>query len=971
MRLSSILRKVPACWFTVLAVAALVPHTAWAEAPISLSAEQVACNAGQLGRLLGRTVPLREEVADGAGTAALGALDGGWTLFATYADPFGAYEGLLVGPRTDPPAPERQLAFVLQPSIRELLLNPERPPLSQVTLAREDSASTLTGVGATDRLALALDPTLDPVPRAVSSASLVIDDGALGGETTGTGQARPASTRPGRGLDADGLTALCHLGLTREDLRLFALIQRLLRLDLRDGDGTALGAAVALYRDRAPDHLRADVYPRPTETADGGASTTCRFSLEIDFERAEDRSLRRARLRQVEPVGEGLPACTGAAIAGEAFLVPANRAGGPPWSRGEASEALQLGGSGSAPGDAVADLDRLLDGSRWNRPGPAPVNGCSFPTDAELAASPRRDVNVESMAVTLGVSPGVPQDEAGDRLLADPALYRRIRADQEAIARLDPLLPEGFPSFSEPTHLGRMILRIDGGPNVRDAVTSDPLFRCLTGQYDIAWTLFDQTGGGPTRYLVRLQLSRVMNLNRLAEKLGQIPGVAEVTPEHLISDPSFNPELCLRRGTEPGSLEYWLGGEQWYLSTAPGVVERQPVVDRLPEPSTWTCAPFGPTSGQGATVEGSAVASRSERWLHWPGAQPTPEQIACNRGQLRGLFDRLRVLGPAGEGPARPTTVFVSPGDPAGRIDGLLVSRDLPPADGSGGETEGPEGQLSFHLDTAVRDLLLNPERPPLDQVVLARETSTSILVPPSDPFQVAVVIDPTLGASAGGGDGAAETGGIGPSDLVIDNLAAPPASGAGDRAAATRPGRGLLADHITTVCHARLDSIDRRMFSLLERTLRFDLTDPATGTRYAPLVALYAARQSSDVPPSAWGVNLGGEPPIYGADVYLVDPRTGARLPGRLVLELTVWSSAGPENLFPYTIAFRILGPEGDLPPVAGTVALRPPVLPGVEAPAPALGVQSVAEAEGGGPWVEVRWDDLLAGTAWGWSRR
>ena len=935
----------------------------------SFSEYQVACNAGQLGRLLERTVPLEEAAGTSAGPSALDALTGGWTLFATYADPFGAYEGLLIGPRHDPPEPERQLAFVLQPSIRELLLNPARPPLSQVTLAREDSASTLIDAEAAGHYALALDPTLNPASEEVGPADLLIDDADPGVGSSGGLASRPASTRPGRGLDADGLTDLCHLGLTTEDLRLFALVQRLLRVDLRDLDGTPVGAGVALYRDRSPDRLRADVYPRPAAGADPGSQEACRFSIEIDLERAGDRSLHRATLRRAEPVGEGPPACTGATVAGEAFLIPANRAGGPPWSRDQASEALQLVGPDSPQGggSAVADLESLLEGSRWNRPGPVPVGGCPAATDAQLAASPRRDVNVESMAVTLGgVLAASGDDGETGGLLADQGLYRRIRSDQEAIVGLDPYLTEGFPSFSEPTHIGRMILRIDGGPTVRDAVTSDPLFRCLTEQYDIGWTPYDQTGGGPTRYLVRLQLSRVMNLNRLAKELGQIQGVAEVVPEHLVLDPSFNPELCLRRGTEPGSLEYWLGGEQWYLSTAPGVVEHQPVVDAFPEPSTWTCGPFDFDSAQGAASAGSTVAPRSERWLHWPGSQPTPEQIACNRDQLRGLFDRLRVLGPGAAPPARPYTVFVSPGDPAGRIDGLLVGRDLPQGDeasGSGG-AEGPERQLGFHLDTAVRDLLLNPERPPLDQVVLARETSTSLLVPPNDVFEVAVAVDPTL-------DGGPEGGAfrpLAPSDLVIDNLASPPAIRPGNRAATTRPGRGLLEDGITTVCHARLDSIDRRVFSLLERTLRIDVNDPESGTRFAPQVALYAARQSSDVLPASWGLNLGGEPPIYGADIYLVDPRTGARLPGRLVLELTVWSSAGPEIVFPYSLAFRILGVEGDLPPLAGAVALRPPALPGVEAPAAALGVQSVAEADGGGPWVEVPWDDLLAGTAWGW---
>lgn len=960
-----------------LALTLLAAEARAADVPVALTAEQVACNAGQLGRLLGRAVPLREEAAGGsAGAAALGPLDGGWTLFATYADPFGAYEGLLIGPRTDPPAPERQLAFVLQPSIRQLLLNPERPPLSQVTLAREDSASTLAGAGATNHLALALDPTLAPDPGAVSSASLVVDDGALDGETLGTVPGRPASTRPGRGLDADGLTATCHLGLTGEDLRLFALLQRLLRVDLRDGDGAPVGAAVALYRDRSPDHLRADVYPRAPEiresrasnestsgkaSADGGPSAACRFSIAIDLERAADRSLRRATLRQVEAVGEGAPACTGATLTGEVFLVPANRAGGPPWSRDEASEALQLVGPESTPGAATADLDRLLDGSRWNRPGPEPITGCPYATVAALASSPRRDVNVESMAVTLGNGEGSGET---DDLLADPALYRRIRSDQEAIARLDPYQQDGLPSFSGATHIGRLRILVDGGPLVRNRLTSSALFQCLTDQLDISWEPFDEIGVGFARYQIRLRLSHVMNLNRLVRELGKIPEVAEVKPEHLLVDPPFAQTLCLRRGSDPGTLEYWMSPDQWYVSTAPGMVERQPVADALPEPSTWTCAPFEPSSDQ-AVATPPALAPKNDRWLRWPGSQPTPAQVTCTRQQLVGLFDRLRVLGPDGGGPARPYSVFVSPGDPAGRIDGLLVGRDLPEGDG----TEGPERQLGFHLDTAVRDLLLNPERPPLDQVVLARETSTSLLLSPGDPFEVAVAIDPTLRASVdGGGDG---VGGIEPTDLVIDNLGSPPGDRPGGRpggrAASTRPGRGLLEDGITTVCQARLDSIDRRVFSLLERTLRVDVRDPESGTRYAPLVALYQANSNPDRPPE-WGVNLGGDPATYGADVYLAEPRTGVRLPGRLVVELAVWPRDPPDALFPYSLRFRIVAAEGDLPALTGDVTLRPPALPGVEAPAAPLGVQSVAEAGERAPWVEVPWQDLLAGTAWSW---
>lgn len=252
----------------------------------------------------------------------------------------------------------------------------------------------------------------------------------------------------------------------------------------------------------------------------------------------------------------------------------------------------------------------------------------------------------------------------------------------------------------------------------------------------------------------------------------------------------------------------------------------------------------------------------------------------------------------------------------------------------------GPEHQLGFHLNPSVRELLLNPARTPLAQVSLTREASTSSLVSAGDPFAVVLSLDPSLDPTSGG---------HGPGDLVIDNLAAPGPDGP-PRAADTKPGRGLTDAGLTQLCHPNLQPLDRRVFAVLQRTLRVDVADPVRGLRYDTRIAVYR-----DEPPDQ-----------YLADVFVVDPETGAMRPTPLVARIQVAVDASGR------LAAGHLGVPvhqlTDDPPVVGSVFITPPLFGGVDdqyAPAVSYPVGGPVPAAPETFW-DFDWRDVLAATAW-----
>lgn len=244
-----------------LAIAAFFFATpAEADDRVPLTEEEVECNRVQLRELLDRfsvTAP------DGALSERV------QTLFVTYSNRFGFYEGLVVsGPwsRDDAPLAEGRgvahLGFHLNPDVRELLLNPKRLPLEQVSMTREPSTSTLVEPDSSSAIELRLRPTLgtEGGPGDLMIDNLAVPSPLVEGF-------RAADTKPGRGLTVAGLTETCHTKLGDTDRRIFAILQRTLDPVLVEEETLrTYDTRVAIYRGTHPGLYAADVYPVDPES---------------------------------------------------------------------------------------------------------------------------------------------------------------------------------------------------------------------------------------------------------------------------------------------------------------------------------------------------------------------------------------------------------------------------------------------------------------------------------------------------------------------------------------------------------------------------------------------------------------------------------------------------------------------------------------------------------------------------------
>ena len=221
-----------------------------------LTAGQVSCNESQLARLLTRiktssvTIPLDE-----TGKA--------FTTLVSYSNSSGFYEGISLTSeeaRTSSglapvPTPESYLAWNLNPSIRMYLLNPARQPLGQVELTREETSSNLVPPHSAAEILLTLDPTLaetgGPGLLTINNFMVPLSGAPYNGFVA-------ASTAPGRGLSADDLLTNCHTLLTAQNRKVFALLERMVRVQAVMGP-SFLDAKVTIFRGGDPHLYRMDV----------------------------------------------------------------------------------------------------------------------------------------------------------------------------------------------------------------------------------------------------------------------------------------------------------------------------------------------------------------------------------------------------------------------------------------------------------------------------------------------------------------------------------------------------------------------------------------------------------------------------------------------------------------------------------------------------------------------------------------
>jgi hypothetical protein len=292
--------------FSVFLAVVLLSATAGGATPLTnpLTAEEVACNERQLDNLLER-ITFGDPVIDYNQIPK--------TLIVSYSNSQGFYEGLALtnedwrtlpfGVPPFPPPPEHYLAFNLNPSLRTLLLNPARPELGQVSLNREQSSSNFVEPNGYFDLSVKLDPSLRGSP---SPDPLEINNF----EEPATGEPYndflANSTKPGRGLDQDGLLTPCHNRFTDFDRHVFAVLQRMVRLQTRSYTiFILLDIKMAIFRGEQPNVYRINVYPIDAyNPAIPNPRVSGQIALELELSWTEGGRLVKGLLR-------GLPVCQG------------------------------------------------------------------------------------------------------------------------------------------------------------------------------------------------------------------------------------------------------------------------------------------------------------------------------------------------------------------------------------------------------------------------------------------------------------------------------------------------------------------------------------------------------------------------------------------------------------------------------------------------------------------------------------
>jgi hypothetical protein len=241
----------------------------------------------------------------------------------------------------------------------------------------------------------------------------------------------------------------------------------------------------------------------------------------------------------------------------------------------------------------------------------------------------------------------------------------------------------------------------------------------------------------------------------------------------------------------------------------------------------------------------------------------TAQEVACNERQLEHLLHRMNAGKETYFTPQLATHLFVSYSTAAGSYDGVVATiqrfrldiGEIPP-------TLPYEHYLAFHVNSSLRGLLLNPERPVLPQISLDREQSGSSLVTPGGYFDLTLELDPTLG-------------GEGP--LKINNFREPAEGQAynGFRANSSGPGRGLGADGLLTSCHDKFSAFDRHVFTLLQRMVRAEVMSEFFD------------------PDMKFAIFRGTDPHSYRINLYPIYESYEAR--GRMAIELKIsWSPQG-----------------------------------------------------------------------------
>jgi hypothetical protein len=319
----------------------------------TLTSEEVACNERQLELLLKR---MR------GGSEIFQSVQR--TLAVSYSNSAGFYDGLAMTNQiphdVNPPGEyyERYLAFNLNPSIRTLLLNPSRPELDQIGLNREQSSSNFVQRGSAFELTVTLDPTLGGGDPLVINN---LEEPSIGQPYNGF---LGNSTKPGRGLTADGLLAPCHGKLTDFDRHVFSVLQRVVRASSR-GERPVPDMEIAIFRGEAPQTYRLDFYPIYQHFEERGRMAA---ELRISWD-AEGRLLTAEMKALPACTQSGQFACSNAEnTTPSAFFIPPVFGGHEYYQSAEVQDGVYYSWIEGPSAPVTIDFEALLADSTWNEP---------------------------------------------------------------------------------------------------------------------------------------------------------------------------------------------------------------------------------------------------------------------------------------------------------------------------------------------------------------------------------------------------------------------------------------------------------------------------------------------------------------------------------------------------------------------------------------------------------------------------
>jgi hypothetical protein len=237
-------------------------------------------------------------------------------------------------------------------------------------MPRDDFSNTLSNLvtpGGPLDLSVTINPTLAATPSTGDLLEINNFEVPAPGEPYNGFLAN--STKPGRGLEQDGLLTPCHDKLTDFDRHVFALLQRMLRtVGYVEEEQLPGDIKIAIFRGEEEHTYRFTVYPLGTP---GLAPPLLHVAGELQLEWTPEGRITSGTMRFRPRCSGSLTLdCSSTTALVEVFLIPPVFGGNELWPDEAYRHSIGFLGEGEITGPATYDFEALLAGTTWNLPVP-------------------------------------------------------------------------------------------------------------------------------------------------------------------------------------------------------------------------------------------------------------------------------------------------------------------------------------------------------------------------------------------------------------------------------------------------------------------------------------------------------------------------------------------------------------------------------------------------------------------------